>query len=113
MDRRTFLTRLGSAPLAVPLLAAHARSGGGSGADPVGLTLFLAGDVMTGRGIDQVLPFSADPTLHEPYVRDAREYVRLAERENGEVPAPVSFDYVWGDALTGRPGHSPLAHLWK
>ena len=61
--------------------------------------LFLAGDVMTGRGIDQVLLHPSDPRLHEEYVKSAREYVALAERENGRIAAPVGFDYVWGDAL--------------
>jgi poly-gamma-glutamate synthesis protein (capsule biosynthesis protein) len=64
-----------------------------------GMTVFLCGDVMTGRGIDQVLPHSVDPTLYEPLVRDARAYVRLAEQRNGPIPAPVDFGYVWGDAL--------------
>jgi poly-gamma-glutamate synthesis protein (capsule biosynthesis protein) len=63
------------------------------------LRLFLCGDVMTGRGIDQALPHPVDPALHEPYVRDAREYVDLAENANGPVSRPVSFDYIWGDAL--------------
>ena len=61
--------------------------------------LFLCGDVMTGRGIDQVLPFPSDPQLHESYARSALEYVELAARANGAVSAPVSFEYVWGDAL--------------
>src|SRR2546429_7373879 len=63
------------------------------------LRLFLCGDVMTGRGIDQALPHPVNPSLHEPYVRDAREYVGLAENANGPIPRPVSFDYIWGDAL--------------
>lgn len=63
------------------------------------MTLWLAGDVMTGRGIDQVQPHPVDPLLYEPVVRDAREYVRLAERENGPVPAPVEPAYIWGEAL--------------
>jgi poly-gamma-glutamate capsule biosynthesis protein CapA/YwtB (metallophosphatase superfamily) len=63
------------------------------------LTLFLCGDVMTGRGIDQVLPHPGNPQLYEPYIRDARDYVRLAERTNGPVKQPVEFDYPWGDAL--------------
>jgi len=63
------------------------------------LRLFLSGDVMTGRGIDQALPHPVDPVLYEPYVRDAREYVELAEKANGPIPRPVSFDYVWGDVL--------------
>ncbi len=64
-----------------------------------GITLFLAGDVMTGRGIDQVLPDSVDPRLYESYVKDAREYVRLAERLNGNIIKPVNYTYIWGDAL--------------
>jgi poly-gamma-glutamate synthesis protein (capsule biosynthesis protein) len=63
------------------------------------LRLFLCGDVMTGRGIDQALPHPVDPVLYEPYVRDAREYVELAEKANGSIPRPLSFDYVWGEAL--------------
>ncbi len=63
------------------------------------LKLFLAGDVMTGRGIDQILPHPASPELYEPYVKDARDYVRLAERKNGTLDKPVAFDYPWGDAL--------------
>lgn len=61
--------------------------------------LMLAGDVMTGRGIDQVLMHPGDPTLHEPYVRDARDYVRLAEAVSGPIAAPVAAAYVWGAAL--------------
>ena len=63
------------------------------------MRLFLCGDVMTGRGIDQVLPHPVDPALHEPYLRDARDYVDLAEKANGPMERPVSFDYIWGDAL--------------
>ncbi len=37
--------------------------------------------------------------MYEPYVRDAREYVDLAEKANGPIPRPLSFDYVWGEAL--------------
>ena len=63
------------------------------------ITLFLCGDMMTGRGIDQVLPSSVDPHIYEPYVKDARDYVRLAERANGRIPGKVSYSYIWGDAL--------------
>lgn len=63
------------------------------------LTLWLAGDVMTGRGIDQVQLYPGNPTLHEHWVHDARDYVRLAESVNGPVPAPVAPDYIWGEAL--------------
>lgn len=63
------------------------------------LTLFLCGDVMTGRGIDQVLPHAGNPTLYEAYVRDARQYVALAEMAHGPIPHPVDWAYIWGDAL--------------
>jgi poly-gamma-glutamate capsule biosynthesis protein CapA/YwtB (metallophosphatase superfamily) len=67
--------------------------------EPKPLRLFLCGDVMTGRGIDQALPYPVNPALHEPYVRDAREYIDLAVNANGPISRPVSFDYIWGDAL--------------
>jgi poly-gamma-glutamate capsule biosynthesis protein CapA/YwtB (metallophosphatase superfamily) len=63
------------------------------------MRLFLCGDVMTGRGIDQALPHSVNPVLYEPYVRDARDYVWLAEKVHGAIRRPLSFDYIWGDAL--------------
>lgn len=63
------------------------------------LHLFLCGDVMTGRGIDQILPHPGNPALYERFVRDAREYVRLAERVAGPIPRPVDVASIWGDAL--------------
>lgn len=63
------------------------------------VTLFLCGDVMTGRGIDQILPHPSKPQLFEPCVRSALTYLELAEREVGPIPRPAGFDYVWGDAL--------------
>ena len=63
------------------------------------ITIFLCGDVMTGRGIDQLLPRPSDPRLHEPYVRDARRYLELAERECGPLAKPVDHAYVWGESL--------------
>lgn len=62
-------------------------------------TLLLIGDVMVGRGIDQVLAHPAAPDLYEAAVRDARDYVRLAERVAGPIPAPVPDRYPWGEAL--------------
>ena len=63
------------------------------------MRLFLCGDVMTGRGIDQAMPHSVNPVLYEPYIHDAREYVALAQKAHGSISCPVSFDYIWGDAL--------------
>jgi poly-gamma-glutamate capsule biosynthesis protein CapA/YwtB (metallophosphatase superfamily) len=63
------------------------------------LSVFMCGDVMTGRGIDQILPFPSDPLIHESYLKNAKGYVRLAEEKNGVIPKPVNFSYIWGDAL--------------
>ncbi|MEU9991234.1 CapA family protein [Streptomyces sp. NPDC048045] len=63
------------------------------------VTLFLAGDVMLGRGVDQILPHPGDPVLREDYVHDARDYVALAERVNGPVPRPAGHTWPWGEAL--------------
>lgn len=63
------------------------------------ITLFLCGDVMTGRGIDQILPEPVDPGLHEPYVGSALDYLRLAEARSGAIPRPVDPASIWGAAL--------------
>ncbi len=72
---------------------------------------FLAGDVMTGRGIDQALPRSVDPELREPWVRDARRYLELAERTHGPVGAPLRKRAVWGDALGELARAAPHARI--
>jgi poly-gamma-glutamate capsule biosynthesis protein CapA/YwtB (metallophosphatase superfamily) len=76
----------------------HAAVAQSSFQKPV-MRLFLCGDVMIGRGIDQMLGFPCDPALHEPQVRSAMEYVQLAEAVNGPVPRPVDPSYVWGAAV--------------
>jgi len=63
------------------------------------VTLFLCGDVMTGRGIDQILPHPSKPHLYEPYMRSALGYVAIAEAATGPIGRPVDFPYIWGDAL--------------
>lgn len=63
------------------------------------LTLFLCGDVMTGRGIDQILPHPGNPVLYESSLQSAQGYLELAEKKNGQILRPVDFSYVWGDAL--------------
>jgi poly-gamma-glutamate capsule biosynthesis protein CapA/YwtB (metallophosphatase superfamily) len=67
--------------------------------DEKSVTLFLCGDVMTGRGVDQVLPHPSDPTIHERYMRSARGYVKIARDAHGPIPEPVEPDYAWGHAL--------------
>ncbi len=59
---------------------------------PDTIRLFLAGDVMTGRGIDQILPHPGDATLYEGYVHSAQDYVTLAERRCGPIPRALPFD---------------------
>jgi poly-gamma-glutamate capsule biosynthesis protein CapA/YwtB (metallophosphatase superfamily) len=63
------------------------------------MRLFLCGDVMIGRGIDQILAHPCDPVLHEPHVRSAIDYVRLAEEANGAIPRHAGPSYIWGAAL--------------
>jgi poly-gamma-glutamate synthesis protein (capsule biosynthesis protein) len=82
-----------------------------SNTDSHTITIFLCGDVMTGRGIDQILPHPSDPHLHEPYVRNARRYVDLAEEANGVIPEPADFRYIWGDALAVLEKESPAARV--
>ena len=75
------------------------------------LKLFLAGDIMTARGIDSILPHPGDPRLYEAYVKNAGDYVRLAERLNGSIPRPVDFTYVWGAALEEFELRQPHARI--
>jgi len=75
------------------------------------LRLFLCGDVMTGRGIDQVLPRPCRPILHESYVHTALDYVRLAEETNGPIPRPVAPSYIWGAALDELNRRRPDARI--
>ncbi len=65
---------------------------------PHPLRLFLCGDVMTGRGIDQIMKHPCDPTLRENSVLSAIDYVRLGEAANGVIPRQVDLSYVWGVA---------------
>ena len=78
---------------------------------PLPVTLFLCGDVMTGRGIDQILPHPGQPQLTESVARSAVDYVRLAERASGPIPRPVDFSYIWGDALSELQHRRPDARL--
>jgi poly-gamma-glutamate synthesis protein (capsule biosynthesis protein) len=73
--------------------------------------LFLCGDVMTGRGIDQALPHPGAPRLYESYVRSAKGYVELAEARSGTFARPVDFDYLWGDLLAELRREAPDARI--
>ncbi len=75
------------------------------------MRLFLCGDVMTGRGIDQILPHPSQPQLYERHVKDARGYVRLADRAHGRIPRPVDYGYIWGDAREALHSFQPAANI--
>ena len=89
LARRRFLLQAGGTMLC----------GFATGEDPRRVKLFLCGDVMTGRGIDQILGHPGNPRLFERWVASASEYVEIAERANGVIPRRVDPDYIWGDAL--------------
>lgn len=109
--RRDFLKLAGLTAIALGMAEARPAPGGKKMMGDQGLsaqttsrnnrtvTLFLCGDVMTGRGIDQVLPHPSNPRIHESYMNSAQGYVQIAEEANGPIPEPVDFDYIWGDAL--------------
>ncbi len=86
-----------------------ARPPSGDGARAV--RLFLCGDVMIGRGVDQILPAPCSPRLYEEYVSSAEDYVRLAEAASGPIPRPVDYSYIWGEALAELRAQTPDAKL--
>jgi poly-gamma-glutamate synthesis protein (capsule biosynthesis protein) len=73
--------------------------------------LFLCGDVMIGRGVDQILPSPCPPKLYEEYVSSAEDYVRLAEAASGPIRRRVDLSYIWGDALAELRAHAPDARI--
>ena len=75
------------------------------------IRLFLSGDVMVGRGIDQILPLPCPPQLHEDYVSSAVAYVEFAEQISGRIQRPVGFDYIWGAALESLRERQPDARI--
>lgn len=77
----------------------------------MGCTLFLCGDIMTGRGIDQIQPRPSDPVLYEPFVQNAEDYVELAEARHGPIPRQVNPDYIWGEALAELGKAKPVARI--
>jgi poly-gamma-glutamate synthesis protein (capsule biosynthesis protein) len=108
MRRRQFLIRAGAGLmlLGAPRIRMQAGTATTSSSSPL-ITLFLCGDVMTGRGIDQVLPHPSDPRIYESYLKSATGYVELAESAHGRIPKPVDYSYPWGEALTALERHSP------
>ncbi len=75
------------------------------------ITLCLCGDVMLGRGVDQIMPIPGDPQLYEGYAESAASYVALAEHRNGPIPRCCPPGYVWGDALDEIARFHPQARI--
>src|SRR3990172_2454355 len=90
-------TNRGSKAFLIFALLAGGVLGMNSEKKPNSITLFMCGDVMTGRGIDQILSHPGDPTLHESYMKSARGYVEIGEKATGQILKPVEFSYIWGD----------------
>jgi poly-gamma-glutamate capsule biosynthesis protein CapA/YwtB (metallophosphatase superfamily) len=115
-DRRRFLALAAAAAWGTVSRPARGEAPGAqrSNAAPLQsatVKLFLCGDVMTGRGIDQILPHPADPYICEPWVESALTYVELAEAASGVVPKPVDFLYIWGNALAELEHAAPDARI--
>jgi poly-gamma-glutamate synthesis protein (capsule biosynthesis protein) len=113
-ERRHFLMALGKLTVGFTAFAfGTGRAGSGQheqrGKDLI--RLFLCGDVMTGRAIDQVLPHPSKPQLYEPRMRTALGYLALAEEANGRIRRRVPFRYVWGDALAELERRKPDARI--
>jgi poly-gamma-glutamate synthesis protein (capsule biosynthesis protein) len=75
------------------------------------IDLVLCGDVMLGRGIDQILRHPSPPRLYEECADSALDYVSLAEEANGRIPRHVEPAYVWGDALAILEDRKPAARI--
>lgn len=63
------------------------------------MIVFLCGDVMLGRGIDQILRYKSDPDLYEAYVTNAKYYVPVAMKQFATENNSVSDVYVWGELI--------------
>lgn len=73
------------------------------------LRLFLCGDVMLGRGIDQILPHRSDPRIYEPAMSTARGYVELAEKARLGMPWSSIVPWIWKSSSSSRTPSGKLA----
>ena len=113
-ERRTaagFSGGLSAAAAGTLLLSWAALAGSPEPGGSEGVSVMLSGDVMLGRGVDQILRHSVDPVLYESYVRSAEGYVELAERASGPIPRHVAPEYVWGDLLEILEERAPAARI--
>ncbi|MDX1459579.1 MAG: CapA family protein [Xanthomonadales bacterium] len=111
MRRRDFIRHTAAAAAGLATLRVSAGDAVSGMPEPAPLRLFVAGDLMLGRGVDQVLAKPSDPRLYNHETGSALEYVKLAEAANGPIPRPVDYDYIWGDALEVLEAMSPAVRL--
>jgi poly-gamma-glutamate synthesis protein (capsule biosynthesis protein) len=62
------------------------------------ITMFLCGDVMTGRGVDQVLPYPSQWRIHEPFLLMLRKHLMRSVRGQGRF---MGFHLIRCFARTG------------
>ncbi|CAH1773713.1 unnamed protein product [Owenia fusiformis] len=78
------------------------------------INIFLGGNVMIGRGIDQIFPESSDPYIFEKNTQDARDYVKLAIKKNGKFyleHEKQAIEYIWGYAMKTWEKYKPDVKL--
>lgn len=81
-------------------MSLSAKSACSPWAKPEGcLRLFLGGDVMTGRGIDQLFAVHNDDDFGKPDHIPARNYLHWSAALHGAEMLPLRHDYIWGAAL--------------
>jgi hypothetical protein len=64
-------------------------------ADEQQLKLFLSGDVMTGRGIDQILPFPGSAELHERAICGRCHRICKAGRARKRADSEISRSWLY------------------
>ena len=67
---------------------------------PNSLRLFLGGDVMTGRGIDQLFALHNPDDFGKPDYVSGQQYLSWSSLLHGPEVLPVRHDYIWGTALS-------------
>ena len=70
------------------------------------VTLFLCGDVMLGRGIDQILAPGRSAS-RRALCQIGDDLCRACGTVNGPIPRTVDYAYVWGDALSDWIAEAP------
>eukprot|EP01084_Bolivina_argentea_P282692 483955_1 len=75
--------------------------------------IFLTGDIMIGRGVDQILRYPSDPSLAYT-TKTAKFYITKAEEINGKFPSYETTsknEYIWGDLMQSLNHYNPDVKL--